>query len=274
MEISFASKKEDELGEEEGKKIEFAKKLDPNLGQEKKSPAPSLDIEGPDEEGMDSLEEKEAPAENFFTKLKAKLKGVGGAQRGWGKDDNVLEVNLVKGEIVKYFDWQRGTLLLLLFVFLSMSIISLAYWGISWWGAKKQYVQNPVYIQSYYKINKEIKDREGEINDVLAFKHRLDIANFLLARHVYWSSFFDFLEDNTLSNVFFSSFSGDINGNYHLSATTNNFDAINAQTKKFLNNPYVRGSTVGSGTISSEKGKATVSFELTLVLDPKIFLKK
>jgi hypothetical protein len=272
MEISFASKKEDELEDEGDKKIEFAKKFDPNLGQEKKSPAQSSDSKSAIEDDIDGLEMKEAPADNFFTKLIAKLKG-SGTRGNWGKDD-VLEVNLVKSEIVKYFDWQKGILLLLLFVFLSMSIISLAYWGISWWGTKKQYTQNPVYIQSYYKINKEIKDREGEIDDVLAFKHRLDIANFLLARHVYWSSFFDFLEDNTLSNVFFSSFSGDINGNYHLSATTNNFDAINAQTKKFLNNPYVRGATVESGTIAGEKGRVTVSFDLTLTLDPKIFLKK
>lgn len=271
MDISFASKKDDEL-EEGAKKIEFARKFDPKLGLDKKPSADAAEVD-PLGDDIEASEVKESPLESFFSKLMSKFKGSSGSDWGQGQQD-VLEVNLVKSEIVKYFDWQKGILLLLLFVFLSMSIISLAYWGISWWGTKKQYSQNPVYIQSYYKINKEIKDREGEIDEIMKFKHRLDIANFLLARHVYWSSFFDFLEDNTLSNVFFSAFSGDINGNYRLAATTNNFDAINAQTKKFLANPYVRGATVESGNITGEKGKVTVSFDMTLVLDPKIFLKK
>jgi hypothetical protein len=263
------SKKEEPVDEAE-KRIEFGKKFDPELGLGKK-PAPSSNpsSELPVDDGV--LEEREAPAENFFSRLFSKLKDSGG--NNW-KQDGVLEVNLVKGEIVKYFDWQKGVLLLFLFIFLSMSLISFAYWGISWWGTKKQYAQNPAYVQSYYKINKEIKDREGEVEEVLKFKHRLDLANFLLARHVYWSNFFDFLEENTLSNVFFSSFSGDINGNYQMAATTNNFDAINAQTKKFLNNPYVRGAAVEAGIIEGEKGKATVSFSLNFSLDPEIFLKK
>ncbi len=268
MDISFASKKEDEPGEGD-KKIEFARKFDPNLGNDKK-PQPASSPEKEDDD-LDVVEEKPTK-ENFFTKLIDKLKSMGSGDGHMGGD--VLEVNLIKEEIVKYFDWQKGVLLLLLSMFLSMSIISFAYWGISWWGTKKQYTQNPVYMQSYYKITKEIKDREGDVNEVLDFKHRLDMANFVLSRHIYWSNFFDFLEDNTLSNVFFSSFSGDINGNYHLSATTNNFDVINAQTKKFLNNPYVRGAAVESGNIAGENGKVIVSFDITLGLDPKIFLKK
>lgn len=273
MDLSFLSKKEEEPVEGE-KKIEFARKLDPELGQGKKPTAEGLDSSVMDLDAEEPLEEeKEAGEENFFTRLLSKLKGMSGGGESW-KKEGVLEVNLVKSEIVKFFDWQKGVLLLLLFIFLSMTLISGAYWGISYWGTKKQYAQNPAYIQSYYKINKEIKDREGQVDEVLKFKHQLDLANFLLRRHIYWSNFFDFLEDNTLSNVYFSAFTGDIDGNYRLSASTNNFDAINAQTKKFLGNPYVRGATVDSGTIQGEKGKVNVSFELIFSLDPAVFLNK
>jgi len=267
MDISFLSKKE-EASEEGEKKIEFARKFDPNLGQEKK-PAPKAEVKPGDE--AEVLEEKESPPENFFSRLLSKFQKQDSGD--WGQN-GVLEVNLVKSEIVKFFDWQKGVLLLFLFVFLSLSVLSLAYWGISWWGGKSQYAQNPAYLQNYYKINKEIKNREAEVAEVLEFKHRLDMANFLLTRHIYWSNFFDFLENNTLSYVYFSSFSGDVSGRYRLSATTNNFDAINAQTKKFLENPYIKTATVDSGSITGEKGKTTVSFELVFALNPEIFLKK
>lgn len=272
MDLSFLSKKEEPQDEGE-RKIEFARKLDPELGQEKKPLPESLEGADSKQEVAELLEEKEVGEENFFSRLLAKFKGMSGANESW-KKEGVLEVNLVKSEIVKFFDWQKGVIVLLLFIFLSLSLISGAYWGISWWGTKKQYAQNPAYVQSYYKINKEIKDRESQVEEVLKFKHQLDLTNFLLRRHVYWSNFFDFLEDNTLSNVYFSSFSGDIDGSYRLSASTNNFDAINAQTKKFLANPYVRSATVESGTIQGEKGKVNVSFDLTFTLDPAVFLDK
>lgn len=270
MDISFLSKKE-EPPDEGAKKIEFARKLDSELGQEKKAPQPQSNNNHSDEANL--LEEKETPEENFFSRLLAKFKGPQSKEgNNWSKD-GVLEVNLVKGEIVKYFDWQKGVLLLFLAIFLSLAVLSFSFWGISWWGTKRQYTQNEAYAQSYYKIIKEIKDREGDVKDVLKFKHKLDLSNFLLQRHVYFTNFFNFLEKDTLSNVYFSSFSGDVNGNYRLSATTNNFDAINAQTQKFSGNPYVRGASVEAGSISKDKtGNVTVAFELTLSLDPKIFL--
>ena len=89
----------------------------------------------------------------------------------------------------------------------------------------------------------------------------------------HWTNFFSFLEDNTLSNVYFSGFDGTVNGSYSLSAITDNLDAIDAQIKGLLVNPYIKSADVDSGSVSGEKGKTSVLFSLSFVLDPKVFLK-
>jgi hypothetical protein len=186
----------------------------------------------------------------------------------------VPEVNLVKGEIVRFFDWQKGLLIILISVFASMAIVSVLYWGISWWGSSKQYAQNSNYQQQYYEVNREIKSLESQVKEVLKFKEKLDMAGYLLARHIYWTNFFNFLENNTLSNVYFSNFSGGIGGSYTLAATTDNLDAIDAQIKKLLANPYIKQAGVSSGAVSGGEGKPVVTFTLPFSLDPKIFLKE
>jgi hypothetical protein len=186
---------------------------------------------------------------------------------------SALEVNLVKGEIVKYFDWQRGLLIILVAVFSTMAVLSGLYWGISVWGSSSQSSQNSDYLQQYYKLSKQLSDLNPQVVAIKDFKAKLDRANFLLARHIYWTNLFSFLENNTLSDVYLNSFSGGLDGNYSFGATTDNLDAIDAQVKKLQANPYVISVSVNSGAIVGSGGMPVVNFALPMVLNPKIFLK-
>jgi hypothetical protein len=291
--FSFGQKKDQTSGKEVAaeKKIEFAQKLPsgelegraaPKGGDfdflknfESRTPGEKAPIEmaeaAPPEEAQD---EEESVAEKK-PKQKSWLSGFLKFSVGLKRDKNpsrVLEVNLVKGEIVKFFDWQRGILIILVAVFVTMAVLSGIYWGISWWGASSQNSKNNDYLQRYYGVSKEIKDLSPQVDQILVFKIKLDQVNFLLERHIYWTNFFDFLEKNTLSNVYFSGFSGAISSNYSLSATTDNFDAIDAQIKKLLVNQFIKGASVDSGTVSGQQGKPSVSFSLSFALDPKVFL--
>jgi|WetSurMetagenome_2_1015567.scaffolds.fasta_scaffold04545_7 hypothetical protein len=283
--------KSEEAGDDLEKKIEFAQKLPPEELEGKASPKGSdfdflrkaesrsdghvapvkLESEPEpvaevDEDEMGFAEKKDKK-DSFFNRL---LKGGSAKSK---KKFQALEVNLVKGEIVKYFDWQRAILILLVSSFISITALSLAYWGISWWGSSRNYDQNNTYLQNYYKVSKEIKDFEPEVNTVLKFKKRLDVADFLLARHVYWTNFFNFLENNTLSNVYFSDFSGDTSGKYSLLATTNSLDVIDAQVKKLLADPSVKSASASDVSIGQTGGNTTIKFSLSFLVDPKIFLK-
>ncbi len=292
MDISFSSKKNEE--DPSDRKIEFGKKFDPNLGEgHKKGPTLSdlakgvaiedivLGNDKKDDKKKDDIplgdvsdsSGKESVFKEYLDKFLANFKEMF-SKKEVSLGSGVLEVNLVKEEIVKFFDWQKGVLLCFLVIFASLSVISLADWGISWWGNTKRRDKDVEYEKNFEKMVKEIKDSESKVDEVLVFKKQVDIANFLLQNHIYWSNFFDFLEENTLSNVYFSAFSGNVNGTYVLSATSDNFDAINIQTKKFLNNPYVRAAKVDAGQIQGANGDVEVSFNFVFELDPEVFLKK
>lgn len=302
MPIFSKDENQNKVGAEEGeKKIDFAQKLSsgdlegassPKGGnfdflkglQERKEgeavpvtlhPEPHQEASSPVVEKNDDDKEDEKLKEGFFDrflKIKDGLFGGSGGKNA-SKNSRVLEVNLVRGEIVKFFDWQKGIMLLLISVFVSLAFLSLVFWGVSWWGTSKQTAENVGYVQDYYRINKEIKELDSKVEEVLKFKDKLDLINYLIDRHIYWTNFFNFLEDNTLSNVYFSSFSGDINGSYSMQATTDNLDAIDAQIKLLLANQKIKKASVNAGSVSGENGNPVVNFNLSFELDPSIFLK-
>jgi hypothetical protein len=253
-----------------GSTFNFLKNVEPRKPGEATPVRLMKDQPEPEEdEDDDKPPKKGANAENFLSQLTSFFSKINPEKNS----SRVLEVNLVKGEIVKFFDWQRGILILLVAIFVSMAILSGAYWGISWWETNNQAEQNGRYLQQYYKLSKEINALNPQVDQILIFKAKLDQVNFLLERHIYWTNFFNFLEDNTLSNVYFSGFSGSLDGKYSLSATTDNFNAIDAQTKKLLASPFIKNAQVDSGSVGGEKGKPIITFGLSFSLDPKIFLK-
>ncbi|MDD4901777.1 MAG: hypothetical protein PHE24_01445 [Patescibacteria group bacterium] len=286
-------KKVEETGDDSGKKIEFAQKLPAGEVEGKEASkggsfnflkgldereagekAPVTIAREPEAPSPENSEEEESAPEKKPKQAGrlAKFLKFDFGSRGDKNPSRILEVNLVKGEIVKFFDWQRGILVLLVAIFIAMAVLSGIYWGISWWGASNQNGVNSDYLEQYYKVSKQINELNPQVDQVLAFKAKLDQVNFLLERHIYWTNFFTFLEDNTLSNVYFSGFEGTVNGSYSLAAATDNLDAIDAQIKKLLVNPDIVKAQVDSGTVSGEKGKPAVFFSLSFVLDPKIFL--
>ncbi len=281
----------EETEDDSGKKIEFAQKLpegeiegkealkggnfDFLKGLEERKPGDKVPVKMAEEAAPVNNPEEEGGGEEKMPPRESWLSGFFKFGAGAGREkqsSRILEVNLVRGEIVKFFDWQRGILILLVAVFVTVAALSGIYWAISWWGSRNGAGASSDYLQQYYKISKEISDLNPKVDQVLAFKTKLDQVNFLLERHIYWTYFFSFLEDNTLSNVYFSGFNGTVNGSYSLQATTDNLDAIDAQIKKLLINPDIKQAEVDAGSVNGQGGKPTVQFSLSFVLDPKIFL--
>jgi hypothetical protein len=279
-------KKSEGLNDDSDKKIEFAQKLpsgevegkaapkggDFNFlrGYETRQPGDKSPVKIIDEQPVKNI--KSAP-QTPVSRPKADSWLSGFSSPRGANQAKALQVNLVKDEIVKYFNWQRGSLVILISIFSTLALISFIYWGISVWGSSNQASQNGNYLQQYYKISKELNSLNAQVAEIKSFKVKLDQANFLISRHIYWTNFFNFLETNTLSNVYYSGFSGTISGDYSLSATCDNLAAIDPQIKKFLANPLVKKVAVDSGSMGDSKGNSAVSFSMAFTLDPKIFLK-
>jgi len=192
------------------------------------------------------------------------------------KSSHAMETNLIKDEIIIFFDWKKGITSLFIWVFLVILALSGVYGLLSWQAAEKVKASQ-VSAQRFAEIDKEIRTVEQEAVEALVFKKKLSLVNSILSQHIYWTNFFKFLEENTLANAFYLGFTGDNKGQYTLSTNAKDFYSIEAQVKKFLEDKRVLKASVSQATVSGGGKKAgesaDVNFGLDLTIDPSIFTK-
>lgn len=212
----------------------------------------------------------------FNFKLKKKTPLASKSLTGLSQNPKVLEVNLIKNEMRANFDWSQhlGTLFISLLI-AGLFVVEI-YFGLDRWSA---YENDRVLATEakFNQVSKDIKAMKSESDQVLAFKQRVDLADALLADHIYWTNFLSWLEKNTLSTVSYGGFSGGVDGAYQLQATGQTFRDISWQTRAFLADPSVISARVDSGSSArSDKKEQTdastgVSFAVNLKINPKIF---
>lgn len=187
---------------------------------------------------------------------------------------NGVKANLIKDQGVLFFNWQQKMLTLSLSLILSCLAISLVYVGLLIW-QKEKLNDNQATIANFEAINIEVLKNEDELKEITAFNKKLDIVSFILNNHVYWTSFLAFLENNTLKDVYYESFTGDLTGNYRLPAVARNLDAVSLQLEVMKAYPMIRSVQYSSSqTVTATKDSpAIVKFNLEMSLDPKIFIK-
>lgn len=198
-----------------------------------------------------------------------KTSSVKGKKKGKGD----IKMNLIKDEIVNYFDWEKNLVVLLIAVGLAVALITGAYWGVSWWGTNKQQeqVQQAIEAQKNIELNKDLNNASQEMKKIKKFEKKMAQAEQILDSHVYWTNFFHFLERNTLSQVHYQKFGGGVDGEYSLSAEADEYGAIEKQVEKFANNKYVEKVNVNSASVSLGQEKEVISFNLELVVSPDVF---
>ncbi len=187
---------------------------------------------------------------------------------------NSVKANLIKDQGVLFFNWKQRLLTLGLALVLSSLAIGLVYVGLLIW-QKERLRDNESTLANFEAINAEIAKNEREIQDIVAFNRKLDIVSFILTNHVYWSNFFKFLEANTLKDVYFEKFTGDLTGQYMIPAVARNLDAASSQLEVMKayslvrSVQYLAGQTVADSTGDGQRTK----FNLEISVDPKIFIK-
>lgn len=187
----------------------------------------------------------------------------------------ILETNLIKDEIIFFFDWKKNVAILLFFVFLSSATIALAYFWLDSWGKRKE-VENQSFISSFAKLQSDIRKKELEMAEISVFKNRISAAKTLLDNHVYWTNFFEFLEKNTIGEVYYTGgFSGNNKGQYSISAKTKNFNILAEQIKSLRENEKITDISVSSGDIKAadKESEEELGFTLNFTVDPSIFKK-
>jgi hypothetical protein len=209
-----------------------------------------------------------SPREEHIGKIKEE-KGKSVPQ--WSKPD-IIETNLIKDELASFFNWRKGLLILSLNVIFALLIIAGSYKGLILWGEKKT-ERTKEFFRKIEELNEKIKPLEEDAKMIIALQKKIKVASDLVDKHIYWTNFFKFLEDNTVPDVYFFSFSGDNGGSYTFSAQASSFKAIADQVQILRSNEYVEQVKVSGGKVKVGSGEeeSSVSFKLELSVNPSIF---
>ena len=197
------------------------------------------------------------------------------------KNPEILEVNLVKDEVVVFFDWNKNIFVSLLVFIVAGLFVFEIYFGLNYW-EKRENDKALIIEAQTNSIRSEVVKLTADYKNALSFKDKSTAFSELLKNHIYWTRFFSWLESNTLNTVKYGSFSGDLSGAYSLNATAPSFAEVSWQTKVLNDNSYVNSVKVDS--VASEKQlpedgeelnvtAADVSFNLELEVNPNIFKK-
>lgn len=192
------------------------------------------------------------------------------------KNPKILEVNLVKDNVLVSFDWGANLLVLALTLVIASVLVAEVYYGLSWWN-DQELLKIETLQSQVDKISLEANQSKQQAAAALSYKDRSLIFTSLLDNHVHWTNFFSWLEHKTLGDVQYDGFSGDLSGTYSLTASTKNFADVSWQVNSFLKDDLVKKVTVSSAAFGkgADKTKAgVVGFSISLEVKPDIFKNK
>jgi Tfp pilus assembly protein PilN len=123
--------------------------------------------------------------------------------------------------------------------------------------------------------SQRVKDAEEEKNQVQVFQKQLKITNKLLGNHVYWTNFFNFLEKNIVTDVYFSNLIGGSDEQIILTGIAKSYKAVSRQIISFRAAEEIESVSVSSASasIDSEGKVVEVNFDARLKLKPEMFFK-
>ena len=188
----------------------------------------------------------------------------------------ILKTNLIKEDVTTYVNWKKNIIFLLFGLIFVVLVIGCFYAQLVY----REYKSNMEGkgLDSEIKVLnikiKNIKKRNYEIEE---FQEKLNIAARLLDNHIYWTNFFKFLEENTLTNTYYTnSISGDTAGFFSFDTVTENYRSIDDQVRILKTNEHVLKADVSSGSVSEEDEedknvKNGVNYILELGLSQDIF---
>lgn len=201
------------------------------------------------------------------------------------KSKGRISVNLVPEDTLRIVKTELPERLkyLSLFIVLLLGVLGAAWGALAWFQIGT--------FTNMQEIKNEISNSESEIHqyktqssEIIKLRERYDIVKILLKDHVYWTKFFTALEDSTIPDVYYTSFSvkSDKGARITLNARARNVEAVAEQLRvlqaadSFVKEVRINGFSQLSnaqkrGTFSPE-GEDIVSFDITMTLKDDVFI--
>ncbi len=186
----------------------------------------------------------------------------------------LLDMDLIKDEVPVSFDWRSHWRKLMWFVFLALFLVVQLYLLLYFWERQEIRKKTDILGREVSTLNTKIEQAKVKATPALQFIAKNNTVAPLFYGHVYWNNFFSYLEKNTLSNVFYSGFTGSLSGNYTLKSGTTDYRALGAQVKSFSSDEYTAQAKTDSEVIDDQGTRSLgVLFDFNLTVKPSLFTK-
>jgi len=184
----------------------------------------------------------------------------------------ILETNLIRGELVTFFDWRSKVVISVSAILTPILIIGAVHYALAFYQKSSQ-VKNLTQAQKFAELEQGIIKEESGIKEVFDFQTKLKIVSKIFEQHIYWTNFFKFLENNTIKDVYFINFDGDTSGKYAMGASAVDYGGIAEQINVFRNNEKIIAALAEGGELAAgnDINKSLVKFVLNFSIAKNIF---
>jgi len=189
---------------------------------------PSIETEAKEEKktvlGINSIEN--VPKETFIEekKLNTSLEEV----------PLVAQVSLLGRQKVIIPSMTRERFLLLIaLIIISSAVVGLIWAGLYWQSEQIKLRIHQVELESA-SLDSQIKNLLPTLSLAESLEQKAARANVLFKSHIYWTKFFQFLEEHTIPTVSYGDFSADVSGNIILNARAKDLLSVAKQLSVFL----------------------------------------
>ena len=244
------------------------KKIDNHLADNK---IPQVPLKPQVDHQPDQNKKKVSGFQKFINSLILKLNKQKIKQKKKKKKKG-LEVNLLPfGSNIP--TTRRMIYILIITFILASSLIFVVYFG--YYIYKEEVAKDYGNLENELDIfMKDIEKYDSLILEITAWQKKVDEIENLLNKHIYWTEFFNKLEENTLPNVQFNGFAGSIDSSVILQATAPNYQTISQQWIRLQNaDDFVKRVQIGGASMFSAEDSIKISFSMTLDLAEGVFYK-
>lgn len=187
----------------------------------------------------------------------------------------IIKTNLIKGDSVYYFDWKGNILNLVKNIAIAFFLVGAVHIALLAWeiDTNKKGINIKEEVD---ELQKKVSRKEKNISDINLFQKKVAVANSLLTEHIYWTNFFDFLENYLLEDVYIvGAFNGGTSGVYNFSAKAKNYEVLSAQLVILRELEIVNSIEILGGSLSGDKESlvSEIDFNFTIKFKKDIFYK-
>jgi len=216
--------------------LDFIKKVENKEVKDINELNDEKEIEEEPEEISESEEENSEENYNKKEKKKTQKKEKSEEEINFIKENEKdrIEINLIPDN-VSTIPIQINKMIKSGFIFgFSITIIFLIYLGIYLYGQSSEKKVEDIRAENT-KLEQQYKSYKESLEDIKNTKQNLDEIIKLLDSHIYWTKFFNLLEENTIPEVFYYNFTGDTSGQMTLNAITDSYLSVSRQMIAFKN---------------------------------------